>query len=70
MPADRGKHTEVWDLTFPSESGTPMNRNDILRRHFRPLASKAELPEKARLYTLRHIFTTLWIESNEPVKVP
>lgn len=63
------KHPEVQDLIFPSENGTPMNRNNILRRHFRPLASRAGLPEKARLYTLRHTFATLWMESNEPVKV-
>lgn len=46
-----------------------MNRNNILRRHFKPLAKKADLPEGARLYTLRHTFATLWMESNEPVKV-
>lgn len=60
---------EARDLIFPSENGGPMNRNNILRRHFKPLAKKAGLPEGARLYTLRHTFATLWMESNEPVKV-
>ena len=35
----------------------------------KPLAQKAGLPKEARLYTLRHTFATLWMESNEPVKV-
>jgi hypothetical protein len=28
-----------------------MNRNNLLRRHFKPLAQKAGLPKEARLYT-------------------
>jgi integrase len=63
------QHPETKDLIFPSETGGPMNRNNLLRRHFRPLAQKAGLPKEARLYTLRHTFATLWMESNEPVKV-
>ena len=46
-----------------------MNRNNLLNRHFKPLARKAYLPQEARLYTLRHTFATLWMEFNEPVKV-
>ena len=38
-------------------------------KNFKPLAQKASLPQEARLYTLRHTFATLWMESNEPVKV-
>lgn len=63
------EHPETRDLIFPSETGGPMNRNNLHRRHFKPLAKKAGLPEEARLYTLRHTFATLWMESNEPVKV-
>lgn len=63
------KHPETKDFIFPSETGGPMNRNNLHRRHFKPLAQKAGLPEEARLYTLRHTFATLWMESNEPVKV-
>lgn len=63
------EHPEARDLIFPSETGGPMNRNNLLRRHFKPLALKANLPQEARLYTLRHTFATLWMESNEPVKV-
>ena len=36
-----------------------MNRNNLPRRHFMPLAEKASLPNEARLYTLRHTFATL-----------
>lgn len=35
------EHPETRDLIFPSENGGPMNRNNLLRRHFRPLAEKA-----------------------------
>jgi len=63
------KHPEIRDLIFPSETGGPMNRKNLHRRHFRPLAEKAGLPKGARLYTLRHTFATLWMESNEPVKI-
>ena len=63
------KHPEIRDLIFPSETGGPMNRKNLHRRHFRPLAEKAGLPKKARLYTLRHTFATLWMEFNEPVKI-
>ena len=40
-------------------------RNDAIQ----PLAQKAGLPKGARLYTLRHTFATLWMESSEPVKI-
>jgi integrase len=63
------KRPEARDLIFPSETGEAMNRNNLHRRYFKPLAQKAGLPKEARLYTLRHTFATLWIESNEPVKV-
>lgn len=63
------KHPETRSLVFPFETGGPMNRNNLHRRHFRPLAQKAGLPREARLYTLRHTFATLWMESNEPVKI-
>ncbi len=46
-----------------------MSRNNLSRRHFKPLAERAGLPEGATLYTLRHTFATLWLESKEPVKV-
>jgi integrase len=64
----RAKARAVY-LMLPSETGGPMNRNNLHRRHFKLLAQKAGLPEETRLYTLRHTFATLWMESTEPVKV-
>lgn len=63
------KRPEARDLVFPSTVGGPMSRNNLARRHFKPLAQRAGLPEDATLYTLRHTFATLWLESKEPVKV-
>jgi len=72
--ADRWEATwqkcpEARDLVFPSTVGGPMSRNNLARRHFKPLAERAGLLEDATLYTLRHTFATLWLESKEPVKV-
>jgi hypothetical protein len=45
-------HPETRDLMiFPSETGGPMNRNNLHRRQFRPLAEKAALPNEALVYT-------------------
>ena len=57
------------DLVFPSRTGGPMNRDNLLKRYFKPLARAAGLPEEATLYTLRHTFATLWLESGENPKV-
>jgi integrase len=69
--ADRWEATwrerlETRDLVFPSKTGGPMSRENLAARYFRPLARKADLPEEATLYTLRHTFATLWLESREP----
>ena len=61
----------VWedhDLVFPSRTGTPMNGNNLSRRHFKPLLRRAGLLD-IRLYDLRHTFATLWLESGEPPKI-
>jgi integrase len=76
---DRMLYAEVWnetweaepryrDLVFPSLNGAPMNRNNLARRHFKPLLKHADLPD-IRLYDLRHTFATLWLESGEHPKV-
>ena len=57
------------DLVFPSRTGGPMNRDNLRKRYFKPLASDAGLPEEVTLYTLRHTFATLWLESGENPKV-
>lgn len=63
------EHPEARDLVFPSRTGGPMNRDNLRKRHFKPLAQVAGLPEEATLYTLRHTFATLWLESGENLKV-
>jgi integrase len=60
---------EARDLVFTSRVGGPMSRDNLAKRYFKPLARKARLPEGATLYTLRHTFATLWLESKEPFKV-
>ncbi len=50
---------EARDLVFPSTVGGPMSRNNLGRRHLKPLAEQAGLPEGVTLYTLRHTFATL-----------
>jgi integrase len=57
------------DLVLPSRTGGPMNRDNLRRRYFKPLARAAGLPEETTLYTLRHTFATLWLESGENPKV-
>ena len=53
---------EAWEdhgLVFTNEVGAPLDRKNLLRRHFRPLLRQAGLPEKIRLYDLRHSAATL-----------
>ncbi len=77
---ERLRYAEIWqsawkkepayeDLVFPSFVGTPTDRDNLLKRHFKPLARKASLPDGVTLYTLRHTFATLWLESDESPKV-
>jgi integrase len=63
------KNPKARDLVFPSRTGGPMNRDNLLKRHLKPLARMAKLPKEATLYTLRHTFATLWLESGENPKV-
>jgi integrase len=54
----------VWAPTGATWTATRSTSAAILA-----LAKKADLPADATLYTLRHTFATLWLESREPVKV-
>ena len=56
------------DLVFASEIGTPLLHGNLLRRHFKPIRDKAELP-KIRLYDLRHTTATLLLSAGENPKV-
>jgi integrase len=56
------------DLVFASEIGTPLLHGNLLRRHFKPIRDKADLP-KIRLYDLRHTTATLLLSAGENPKV-
>ncbi len=57
-----------YDLVFASETGTPLQRKNLIDRHFKPLLKKAELPN-IRLYDLRHTTATLLLSAGENPKV-
>lgn len=45
-------------LIFPSENGTPLNPENLVKRSFKPLLTKTGLPE-IRFHDLRHTCATL-----------
>ena len=63
-----GADYENLDLVFASEIGTPLLHGNLLRRHFKPIRDKANLP-KIRLYDLRHTMATLLLFAGENPKV-
>jgi integrase len=46
-----------------------MRRENLSRRHFKPVLESAGLPKDVCLYDLRHTFGTLWVESGEDAKL-
>jgi len=56
------------DLVFATEIGTPISSKNLRDRHFKPLMTKAGLPE-IRLYDLRHTTATLLLSAGENPKV-
>jgi integrase len=65
----KGALWDEQDLVFPNVRGKPTNRDNLSKRHFKPILKKAGLPLDLRLYTLRHTFATLWLESGEHPKI-
>jgi len=63
-----GAAYENFDLVFASEIGTPLLHGNLLRRHFKPIRDRAELP-KIRMYDLRHTTATLLLSAGENPKV-
>jgi len=55
------------DLVFPSESGTPLEKNNLVRRHFEPALRRAGL-RRLRFHDLRHTFASLLIDQGEHPK--
>ncbi|MGI8670402.1 MAG: tyrosine-type recombinase/integrase [Aridibacter sp.] len=56
------------DLVFASEVGTPIQHENFVRRHFKPILKNAELPD-IRLYDLRHTTASLLLSAGENPKV-
>ncbi len=59
-----GTNYQNHEVVFASEVGTPMMHRNLLRRHFKPLLSKANLPD-IRLYDLRHTTATLLLSAGQ-----
>lgn len=55
------------DLVFPTEKGTPMNHNNMVKRHFRPALKTADI-EQIRFHDMRHTYASLLIEQGENIK--
>lgn len=49
-------------LVFASTTGTPIRRQNLQRRSFKPLLARADLPD-VRFHDLRHTFATLMLQS-------
>lgn len=63
-----GASYQYFDTVFASEVGTPIMHRNLLRRHFKPLLSKAKLPD-IRLYDLRHTTATLLLSAGLNPKI-
>jgi integrase len=57
------------DLVFSNREGTPLLRRNIIRRYFRPVLEKANLPATARLYDLRHTCASLLLQAGVHPKI-
>jgi integrase len=55
------------NLVFPSRAGTPLDRCNMVNRHFYPALKEANLP-KIRFHDLRHTYASLLIEQGENIK--
>jgi integrase len=69
---ERLRHGPAWQdhgLVFTNEIGGPLARQNVLRRHLRPLLRKAGLPDTYTLYQLRHTAATLLLSGGVHPKV-
>ncbi|HJR07737.1 MAG TPA: tyrosine-type recombinase/integrase [Pyrinomonadaceae bacterium] len=57
------------DLVFATGEGTPHNSRNLAQRHFQAILKSANLPQKFRLYDLRHSCATLLLMAGENPKV-
>ena len=68
---DKMKVRNLWDegdLIFPNEIGRPIERQNLVRRSFKLMLTKAELPP-IRFHDLRHTTATLLLQLGEHPKV-
>lgn len=63
-----GSEYQNLDLIFASEIGTPLQRRNVIKRHYKPLLKKAGLPD-ITLYELRHTTATLLLSEGENPKI-
>lgn len=63
-----GAAWQAHDLVFCSQNGTPLQIPNLTYRYFRPILTKAKLPQ-IRLYDLRHSCATLLLIADENPKV-
>ena len=57
------------DLVFATTTGAPACLNVVVRRHFKAVIKAAGLPERTRLYDLRHTCATLLLAQGEHPKI-
>ena len=55
------------NLVFVSSIGTQLSSKNLIRRDFRPLTAKADLPKGLRLHDLRHFFASFNLSRGVPV---
>lgn len=59
--------TSDQNLVFPNQSGNPLDHGYMLRHHYWPALTKAEI-SKIKFHTLRHTYASLLIEQGENIK--
>lgn len=56
-------------FVFATATGEPLRKNNVVRRHFKPILESAGLPSEIRFYDLRHTCATLLLQAGENPKV-
>ena len=70
--AERASAGATWEnlgLVFSTDRGTPLERRNLIHRHFRHVREAAGLPDDFRLYDLRHSCATLLLAEGVHPKV-
>ncbi len=69
MRMKSGAGWEDHDLVFSDKNGSPLDRQNLLRRHLRPVLKKAGLDQELTLYSLRHSCASLLLAAGVHPKV-